>query len=97
LSDSAYIEYNMDGLFPSLLLDIQETETEIDIKTRGGIHRLTKLDNESEIYVFNDGYSKNYIIHSRYLNSYKVMAADCHAVGEAIGLPSEIIPDNARK
>ena len=62
LSDSALVEYNMDGLFPSLLLNIKQNGTEFVIKTSNGTYHLKKLNTDNRIY----SYEKEHLINSRF-------------------------------
>jgi hypothetical protein len=77
LSDSALIEYDMDGPYPRLLLNIEEVDNEIVIKTSNNVYKLKKLNVDDEIY----WYDEQYLIHSRNLNSYPIIVTDCHEVG----------------
>jgi hypothetical protein len=77
LSDSALVKYYMDGLSPSLLLNIEQNESGFIIKTSNETFNLKKLDGDNEIYLY-DG---EYLINSKYLNSYPIIVTDCHEVG----------------
>ena len=82
LSDSALVEYDMDGPFPNLLLSIEQNEREIIIKTANGKYKLKRLDGNKDIYV----YEESYMIHNRNLHSYPIIVTDCHEVGATLKL-----------
>jgi hypothetical protein len=80
LSDSALVQYSMDGPYPSLLLGIEESGRDIIIKTSEGQHKLKRMDIGDEIYLYED----RYLIHKRNLHSYPIIVTDCHEVGATL-------------
>jgi hypothetical protein len=72
----------MDGLNPSLLLTIKQNDDELIIKTSNETYKLKRVEGDNEVYLY-DGNSNTdqYLINSKYLNSYPVIVTDCHEEG----------------
>ena len=87
VSDSTYIEYYMDGPFPSLILNIEYESNKFEIHTDRGTKTLIRSESDPNIFVNTS--SKGFLIHEKNINEFPLIAADCHELGAAPNIDFE--------
>ena len=78
LSDSTYIHYYMDGLFPKVLTGINENGNLIEFQLSKSTYTLELIDLTRSIYIITEGKHKEYVIPQSAIKNFPIIVEECH-------------------